>query len=124
MVLKLQKQLLPGNLTGKCKKYCSSYKIIVGSSVPQNGFKDWICRYCVLSGLQRPGLNFWPSKILETQVFEIYSIKLQLTLLKHLRAPKSPRCSLAVVKLLLCQRSSGLDAPKGKDKVGLSLGWV
>lgn len=27
-------------------------------------------------------------------------------------------------KLLLCQRSSELDAPKGKGRVGLSLGWA
>lgn len=34
----------------------------------------------------------------ETEVFELYSIKLKLTLLKHLQAPKSPRCPLAIVQ--------------------------
>lgn len=37
-------------------------------------------------------------KYQEAQVFEIYSIKLQLTPLKHLQAPKSPRWTLAVVQ--------------------------
>ena len=43
VVLKLQTQLLIGNLTGRYKKYHISHKTLVGSSLLRNGLKeDWI----------------------------------------------------------------------------------
>lgn len=68
-------ELLTGNLPGKCKKNCSSYKTIMGSSMPPNGFKeDWIYWYCVLSGLQRLGLKSWHSKKIsgDTSVWDLF----------------------------------------------------
>lgn len=62
-------------------------------------------------------------KYQETPVFEIYSIKLQLTLLKHLQAPKSPRCPLAVVQTPAVSEELRAECPKREGQSG-ALPWL